>query len=94
MVTATTGRLRREEKVLTFSGEVVLDTSDGYHVETAELEVDLRNKTARTPGPVTGEGPSGRIEAGSFRAAPGAGDSSARQYWFENGVRVVLNPGK
>ncbi|MDH3668190.1 MAG: LPS export ABC transporter periplasmic protein LptC [Paracoccaceae bacterium] len=93
-VTATTGRMRREEKVLTFSGKVVLDTSDGYHVETAELEVDLKRKTARTPGPVTGEGPSGRIEAGSFRAGPGAGEGSARQLWFENGVRVVLNPGK
>ena len=62
------------------------------------FEFDLDAKTANAPGPVTGTGPSGQIEAGSFRATMGGeqdGDGEAGgQIWFENGVRLVFSPNK
>ena len=91
-----TGRLHREEEILVLTGGVVLDTSDGYHMETDVMELDLGAKTAHAPGPVTGTGPSGRIDAGSFRAISGnrdgGSDDAAGKIWFENRVRLVFIP--
>jgi lipopolysaccharide export system protein LptC len=95
-VQSETGRMHREEKVLVLKGVVVMDTSDGYHVETDEVEIDLEANTAVGPGPVRGTGPSGEIEAGSFRAdaAPenAEGEAGGGTIWFENGVRLVFIP--
>ena len=93
---AATGRMHRQQKILVLEGGVVLDTSDGYHVETGLIEFDLDAKTANAPGPVSGTGPRGQIDAGSFRAAAGPDDggdgAGAGQIWFENGVRLVFIP--
>jgi lipopolysaccharide export system protein LptC len=91
---AATGRMHREDKTLVLEGGVVLDTSDGYHVETGLIEIDLDAKTAHAPGPVSGTGPDGRIDAGSMRAAAGEDGARAGKIWFENRVRVVFIPAK
>jgi lipopolysaccharide export system protein LptC len=84
--------MHRANKILMLEGGVVLDTSDGYHVETDMVEIDLGAKTAIAPGPVSGTGPTGRIDAGSFRAAAGEDNIGAGKIWFENRVRVVFIP--
>ncbi len=89
---AATGRMHREDKTLVLEGGVVLDTSDGYHIETGLIEIDLGAKTANAPGPVSGTGPRGQIDAGSFRAAAGEDGAGAGQIWFENRVRLVFIP--
>ena len=91
---AATGRMHRENKILVLEGGVVLDTSDGYHVETDRVVLDLNAKTAVAPGPVSGTGPTGQIDAGSFRAAAGEDGARAGKIWFENRVRVVFIPDK
>ncbi len=91
---AATGRMHREDKTLVLEGGVVLDTSDGYHIETGLIEIDLGAKTANAPGPVSGTGPRGQINAGSFRAAAGEGTAGVGQIWFENRVRLVFIPDK
>ena len=88
------GRMNRENNTLVLEGGVVLDTSDGYHVETGLVEIDLDTKTAIAPGPVSGTGPRGQIDAGSFRAAAGEDSIGAGKIWFENRVRVVFIPAK
>lgn len=90
---AATARLHRVGKTLVLEGGVVLDTSDGYHVESARVEIDIGGETALAPGPVTGTGPRGSIEAGSMRAS-GTGDDGAGQIWFENRVRLVFIPAR
>jgi lipopolysaccharide export system protein LptC len=90
---AATGRMYRANKILVLEGGVVLDTSDGYHVETDLVEIDLDAKTANAPGPVSGTGPRGQIDAGSFRAAASDGSIAAGKIWFENRVRLVFIPG-
>lgn len=89
---STTGRMHRQQKILVLKGGVVLDTSDGYHAETDLLEIDLSAETAMSPGPVSGTGPAGQIDAGSFRATNGENGSVGRTIWFENKVRLVLIP--
>ena len=91
---AATGRMHRADKILVLEGGVVIDTSDGYHVETGVLEIDLGAETANAPGPVNGTGPRGRIDAGSMRAAAGEDGAGAGKIWFENRVRVVFIPAK
>jgi len=91
---AATGQMHRAEKILVLEGGVVLDTSDGYHVETEMVELDLDAKTAIAPGPVIGTGPRGQIHAGSFRAVAGEDSIVAGKIWFENRVRLVFIPGK
>jgi lipopolysaccharide export system protein LptC len=90
---ADTGRMHRKQKTLVLKGAVVLDTSDGYHIETGQLEIDLDAKAAKAPGPVRGTGPGGEIDAGSFRAEAGEDGAGDGKIWFENRVRLVLIPG-
>jgi hypothetical protein len=63
-------------------------------METARVEFDLEGKTARAPGPVSGTGPRGLIEAGSLRAEAGTGAGEPGKIWFENRVRLVFSPGE
>jgi len=88
------GRLLRQEKKLVLEGDVVLDSSDGYHMETALVEFDLEGKAAHAPGPVSGTGPRGRITAGSLRAEAGDEPGEPGKIWFENRVRLVFIPGE
>lgn len=98
--TAQKGVLMRMQKTLTLTGNVSVNTSDGYHMQTQKLTFDLDGKTAVAPGPVTGTGPRGHIEAGSMRAeaAPGSGKNGNKvgtkdgKIWFENRVRLVFIP--
>lgn len=89
---ADTGRMHRRDNTLMLAGSVVVDTSDGYHAETGSVVFDLDAETAVAPGPVSGTGPSGSIEAGSFRAVTGPNGVRDGKIWFENRVRVVFIP--
>lgn len=92
-VTSATGRLHRDDKVLVLKGSVMVDTSDGYHIETDRLHFALRSQATYAPGSITANGPSGSIEAGSMRVVPADPDTgTGTQIWFENRVRVVLSP--
>jgi lipopolysaccharide export system protein LptC len=94
VVTATsrTGTMLREQKMLVLKETVELGTSDGYHMATERLEIDMDGKTARSPGPVTARGPRGDIAAGSLRAEAGPPGGGAGKIWFENRVRLVFIP--
>lgn len=96
---AQAGRLAPKAQTLGLEGAVRVTTSDGWRVETEAVEADLRAGEMTAPGPVTAEGPAGRLDAGSFRArrigpreaalgGPAAGD----YLWFEGGVRVIWTP--
>jgi lipopolysaccharide export system protein LptC len=93
---AASGRLHRVDQTLLLHGGVVIDSSDGYHLKTERITFDLDAETADAPGPVSGSGPRGTIEAGSFRAATGGGEGAegdqGGKIWFENRVRLVFIP--
>ncbi|HET7408816.1 MAG TPA: LPS export ABC transporter periplasmic protein LptC [Paracoccaceae bacterium] len=90
-VTAETGALFRDAERLRLKGDVVLETSDGYRIETPSVEVDLATKTAEAPRRLRAEGPRGSIEADRVRLTRGEGadDLTIR---FEGDVRVNWQP--
>ncbi len=92
-VRAATGELFRKEERLNLAGAVVLDTSDGYRVETPRVEVDLGAKVAVAPERLHATGPRGEIEADRVRVVRGDGRGSATVL-FEGDVRVTWQPEK
>ena len=91
---ARTGQLLRPEETLALSGDVVIERSDGYRVTTEALTIDFGAKTAHAPGAVSGRGPDGEIDAGSFRADARDSGLSEAHIWFENRVRVLFIPSE
>lgn len=89
---AARGVLDRGSDRLRLTGSVVIETSDGYRVETETLEIDTAESAAESPVRVTGTGPAGRIEAGAMRLLRPEGRDGAAQIWFEKRVRVVFSP--
>lgn len=100
---ADEGMMQRKAETLTLSGAVRITTSDGYSFRTETLEIDLAAQGAEAPGAVTGEGPTGRIEADRFRLAGGAEASeneasagksggNAVTLYFNGNVRVLFTP--
>ncbi len=86
------GSLDIASENLTLTGEVGIETSDGYRIRTGAVAIDLRAGTLQSGEPVTGEGPLGRIDAGSLEISPAATGIDARRFFFGNGVRVVYDP--
>jgi len=89
---AREGLLDRERERLTLTGDVTVETSDGYRFETETLEIDTANRKARSRVPVRATGPMGSLEAGSMRLDQGKGGAASTQIWFENRVRLVFIP--
>lgn len=91
-VTAATGELFRKEERLHLSGNVLLETSDGYRVRTPSVEVDMAAKTAEAPQRLHAEGPRGGIEADRVRVIRGEGGKNDVTVRFEGNVRVNWRP--
>lgn len=91
---ADRGLLRRADETVALSGDVVIETSDGFRFETAEAEIDVAARTLASPGAVRITGPMGTLEAGSLRGVDARADGSggAARIWFENRVHMVIIP--
>ncbi len=88
-MSAGAGEIRPKERTLSLRDGVVVETSDGWRVTAPTARADLEAETLRAEGPVSGDGPQGRLEAGAMRAARRAdGD----YIWFEQGVRLRIDP--
>ncbi len=91
-VTAATGALFRKSERLHLSGDVQLETSDGYRVRTPSVEVDMAAKTAEARERVHAEGPRGGIEADRVRVVRGDGGKDDVTVRFDGNVRVTWRP--
>ncbi|MEM6974573.1 MAG: LPS export ABC transporter periplasmic protein LptC [Pseudomonadota bacterium] len=73
------GMMRRSAETLTLTGDVAVETDDGYRFETDSLTVDIAERGAEAPGPVTLRGPDDALlEAGRMtilRPASAAGST-------------------
>jgi lipopolysaccharide export system protein LptC len=90
-VRAATGELFRATERLNLNGDVVLETSDGYRIETPRVEVDLEGKTAFAPTRLSATGPNGGVEADQVRVVRGGGSRNST-IRFEGNVRVTWQP--
>lgn len=95
-VVADKAVLDREAGTLRLTGAVRLTDDRGHVVDSAEFVAALDRTWLESPGPVTGTGPLGQLEAGAMvvRAAPAAeGDGPAgHDLLFTGGVRLVHLP--
>ncbi|QFT58172.1 Lipopolysaccharide-assembly, LptC-related [Sulfitobacter sp. THAF37] len=72
-------------------GNVVIETSTDYRIESDRLTTQMTELDVRSPGPVQAQGPMGTLNAGSMTiASPEQGQ--AAQLIFKDGVKLVYNP--
>jgi len=88
-----TGTLRPDKGQATFSGDVVITTTDGIRVTTDQLNTSLDEIRGDTPGLVQGVGPIGKFSAG--RMSFGAEKSDGPVHiLFTDGVKLLYEPQK
>ena len=88
-LSSRTGSLHRANDDIRVEGDVQIVDAQGYIVESDALEVDGTTSDIASPGPVTGTGPVGRIEAGAMALSQNDDTPTMR---FTKGVRVVYDP--
>jgi lipopolysaccharide export system protein LptC len=91
-VEAATGDLDIPTQRLDLTGDVAIDTSDGYRIRAPKVTLDLRAGSVVAGDAVVSEGPLGRIDSGSLRVAPAAESGEARRFSFGGGVRLLYEP--
>lgn len=97
-VTAPMAALDLESQRIALAGPVLIDTSDGYEMRAAVMDLDLAAGMLEASQSVTATGPLGEITSGSLRIEPGddagnAGENAeARLFSFENGVQLRYVP--
>ena len=73
------------------TGEVLIDTSDGFEVVTQGLTTRLDVTLAESDGPLTGSAPFGTLDAGTMRYAVNSDGTSLLV--FNGGVKLLYQPG-
>lgn len=86
-VVARTGIYRTRENSLSLVGGVNLETGNGYHLEMAGAEIDLRARTAIGQGNVIG-----RSDLGVLTAAQVNLNVEEREAIFDGGVSLKITP--
>ena len=73
------------------SGDVVIETSTDYMIQSDRLTAQMTDFDVRSPGPVTARSPMGTLHAGSMvLSAPNPGEPA--QLIFKNGVKLIYDP--
>jgi lipopolysaccharide export system protein LptC len=91
MLRSETGTFDIAEDMARFSGNVQIETSTGYVLETQLLNTALSGVSGDSPGTVTGTGPIGTITAGQLQF--GAKNPNGPVHMlFKNGVKLIYDP--
>lgn len=88
-LTSDSGAIRGSE-TLTLTGNVRIDTSDGYNIRSQEMTSAMNRTDITSPGPVTGTGPFGDLQAGRMRLTVPENQDGILAV-FEGGVRLIYN---
>ena len=91
-VEAERGELHLPSQRLDLVGDVRIETSDGYRLDTEKATLDLRSGAFVAGDAVEGTGPLGTITSQSLHVAPAAETGEARRFSFSGGVRLVYDP--
>jgi lipopolysaccharide export system protein LptC len=91
-VQAASGDLDIPAQRLGLSGDVQIETSDGYRMAADAVMLDLRDGTLSAGDAVETEGPMGRIDSRTLSIVPADGGGQARLFSFGDGVRLVYDP--
>jgi lipopolysaccharide export system protein LptC len=86
-LTAREGLYEREARQLDLAGDVSIFSDQGHEFHTERAHVDLAQRTADGDAPLSGQGPLGLLEAGTFFL-----DDSAQTMFFGGGVKMTIFP--
>ncbi|MCI5041739.1 MAG: LPS export ABC transporter periplasmic protein LptC [Donghicola eburneus] len=75
-------------KTLTLTGNVAIDTSDGYTLRSDEMIAAMNRTDITSPGPITGTGPFGDLQAGRMHLTVPENQDGILAV-FEDGVRLI-----
>ncbi|SFJ68475.1 LPS export ABC transporter periplasmic protein LptC [Jannaschia pohangensis] len=89
-VISNAGDVDTARRTLVLTGDVKIETSTGYSLTTDRLEGSLGRLDVVSPGPVSGDGPLGRLRAGEMRLNEDA-DGGTRLL-FTGGVDLLYQP--
>ena len=73
------------------TGNVHIESSDGFDGNTQELLLSFANGTVESPGPVEGKMPIGTLSAGSMITSK-INQSDSNLLMFQNGVKLIYLP--
>ena len=94
VLSAEAGALRPKARTLSLSGEVALDTSDGYRVRTDRLSAGLDETRIVSDGAVQADGPPGHLTAGGMVLTGDPDRPGKYLLVFKGGVKLVYDPVK
>lgn len=92
-LTAATAVMNSAAQEILLAGGVVVTTSSGYRVETAELAAKMDRSGLQSQTPVTATGPAGDLSAGGMTLGQDNLTPGAYVLVFNGGVRLVYRPG-
>ncbi|MEM9797676.1 MAG: LPS export ABC transporter periplasmic protein LptC [Pseudomonadota bacterium] len=90
IVAAQDAEVDTGRRSLILTGDVIIETSTGYALQTRRLEGTLGDLRVTAPGEVRGHGPLGTIRAGAMRIDDAA-EGGARLL-FTDGVELLYEP--
>ena len=80
-------------RIARLEGDVTIETSNGYRIETQELSAELDRTRITTSGQVKAEGPIGTIIAGKMTVLL-QNNTGTSLLVFDKGVQVIYFPSK
>lgn len=88
-VDASTGRYDMDKERVAVVGPVMFRSADGYQLETRDVDIDLKSRTASSNGPVNG-----RMNRGTFSADHLSADLNSRIIVLEGRARLHIVQGQ
>ena len=88
-VDAGHGRYDMDKEKVAIDGPVQFQSADGYRIETRDLDIDLKTRTARSKGPVNG-----RMRIGTFSSDRFSADLDERVVVLEGRARLHIVQGR
>ncbi|MCK0168539.1 LPS export ABC transporter periplasmic protein LptC [Jannaschia sp. S6380] len=89
-VMSDSGQVDTAARTVMLDGDVRIETSSGYRLETGRLQGSLGRLEVVAPGEVTGDGPLGRLRAGAMTLDEGP--EGAGRLLFTGGVDLLYVP--
>lgn len=86
---ADTGRLDRAAGRFEMAGDIRLQASPGYDLTATRIEGLLDRTRIEAEGPVAGQAPGGRLQAGHLSLTARPGDPASNRLVFRQGVRLI-----
>jgi len=89
---ARAGLIDRGRGRFEMSGDIRLLADPGYDLTASRVAGLLDRTLIEAEGPIAGQAPVGRIEAGALTVTAGPGDAGGTRLVFRQGVRLLYHP--